>query len=289
MTFPPDASVRPTVVYITSRGHSGSTLLSLILGGHSQIVSGGELKMLINAKDENKLCSCHFVTPDQCPFWSQVQRHVIDSVGVPFDELALMEDGDDETFSLHNQALFTAIADVSGCSIVVDSSKSLMRLSRLLRAQENGCFINVRPIHLHRGPLGFANSCRRKGQTLFAAAERHSREFFRTREFLSGKSHLFVSYEKFARQTRPSLCRLMGWIGLSIDESQLQWRQGIRRDIGGNRMRIGGSSLIQIDQSWKHDLTIAEIIKLTFFTLPIRLRSKWLYRGYRKCRIKFGL
>ena len=40
------------MVYITSRGHSGSTLLSLILGGHSQIVSGGELKMLINAKDE---------------------------------------------------------------------------------------------------------------------------------------------------------------------------------------------------------------------------------------------
>ena len=68
MTFPPDESVRPTVVYITSRGHSGSTLLSLILGGHSQVVSGGELKMLINAKAESKLCGCHFVTPDQCPF-----------------------------------------------------------------------------------------------------------------------------------------------------------------------------------------------------------------------------
>ena len=120
MTFTPDESVRPTVVYITSRGHSGSTLLSLILGGHSRVVSGGELKMLINAKAESKLCSCHFVTPAQCPFWSQVQRHVIDSVGVPFDELALMENGDDETFSRHNQALFTAISDVSGCSIIVD-------------------------------------------------------------------------------------------------------------------------------------------------------------------------
>ena len=124
---------------------------------------------------------------------------------------------------------------------------------------------------------------------MFAAAERHSREFFRTREFLSGKPHLFVSYENFARQTRPSLCRVMGWIGLSIDESQLQWRQGIRRDIGGNRMRIGGSSFIQVDQSWKQGLTIAEIIKLTLFTLPIRLRSKWLYRRYRNRRIKFGL
>ena len=81
----------------------------------------------------------------------------------------------------------------------------------------------------------------------------------------------------------------MGWIGLLIDESQLQWRQGIRRDIGGNRMRIGGSSLIQIDQSWKHNLTIAEIIKLTLFTLPIRLRSKWLYSRFRNRRIKFGL
>ena len=289
MTLLLDSLPKPTVVYITSRGHSGSTLLSLMLGGHPKVVSGGELKMLINPKSESKLCSCHFVTPERCPFWSEVQRHVVNWVGVPLDGLSLMEEGDDETFSRHNQALFTAIAVVSGCSVIVDSSKSLLRLSRLLQASRHGCLINVHPLHLHRGPLGFANSCRRKGQPLLSAAERHCREFFRTREFLSDKPHLFVSYEKFARQTKTSLRRVMDWIGLSVEESQFYWRQGIRRDIGGNRMRMGGSSVIRVDQSWRRDLALLEILKLTLFTLPIRLRSKWLYRKYYDRKMTFGL
>ena len=107
--------------------------------------------MLISPGTTSKLCACHLLAPDQCPFWSEVQRQVIDSVGVPLDGLALMEDGDDKTFSLHNQALFMAIASVSGCSIIVDSSKSLIRLSRLLQAKRNGCCIDVKPLHLHRG------------------------------------------------------------------------------------------------------------------------------------------
>ena len=289
MTLSLDSLPKPTVVYITSRGHSGSTLLSLMLGGHPKVVSGGELKMLINPKSESKLCSCHFVTPERCPFWSEVQRHVLDWVGVPLDGLSLMEEGDDETFSRHNQALFMAIAVVSGCSVIVDSSKSLLRLSRLLQVSRHGCLVNIRPLYLHRGPLGFANSCRRKGQPLLSAAERHCREFFRTREFLSDKPHLFVSYEKFARRTKTSLRRMMDWIGLSVEESQFHWRQGIRRDIGGNRMRMGGSSVIRVDQSWRRDLTLLEILKLTLFTLPIRLRSKWLYRKYYDRKMTFGL
>lgn len=278
-----------TVVYITSRGHSGSTLLSLLLGGHPKIVSGGELKMLINPNADRKLCSCHFVAPGQCPFWSQVQRHIMASVGVPLDELVLMEEGDDETFFRHNQALFMAIAEVSGCSVIVDSSKSLMRLSRLLQATSDGCCFNVYPIHLHRGPLGFVNSCRKKGQTLLSAAERHSREFFRTREFLGDKPHLFVSYEKLAGQTRTSLRHVMNWIGLPFEESQLHWRLGIRRDIGGNRMRMGRSAVVKVDQSWKRDLGPLQILKLTLLTLPIRLRWKWLYRKFSDRKIKFGL
>ena len=67
MTLSLDSLPKPTVVYITSRGHSGSTLLSLMLGGHPKVVSGGELKMLINPKSESKL-QLSFLTPERCPF-----------------------------------------------------------------------------------------------------------------------------------------------------------------------------------------------------------------------------
>ena len=46
------------VIYITSRGHSGSTLLAHLLGAHPSIVGVGEIKMLSQDKDERKLCSC---------------------------------------------------------------------------------------------------------------------------------------------------------------------------------------------------------------------------------------
>ena len=279
----------PTIVYITSRGHSGSTLLSLLIGGNSQIVSGGELKMLINSDPMRRFCSCHSLSPEQCPFWSQVQAKVIDLVGVPLRQLSLMEEGNDDMFCKHNQALFEAIASVSGCQIIVDSSKSLLRLSRLLRAKDNGCAIEVRPIHLHRGPLGTVNSARKKGHPLLTVAQNYSTTFFKTRECLSKIPSLFISYEQLACHPRHCLQRVMHWIGLPLQESQLQWRGGVRRDVGGNRMRLGKSLKICLDQSWKRELKPVDVLKVTLLTLPVRLRWRWLYRKFHDRKIRFGL
>ena len=69
------------VVYIASRGHSGSTLLAHLLGAHPSIVGVGEIKMLSQGKDECKLCSCHQLPPSQCPFLSSVQQHVVQRIG----------------------------------------------------------------------------------------------------------------------------------------------------------------------------------------------------------------
>ena len=67
--MPPQSQprIKPRVLYITSRGHSGSTLLSLLVSGHSQVVSAGELKMLSNPDPQRRLCSCHRQVPSQCP------------------------------------------------------------------------------------------------------------------------------------------------------------------------------------------------------------------------------
>ena len=85
------------VIYITSRGHSGSTLLAHLLGAHPSIVGVGEIKMLSQDKDERKLCSCHQLPPSQCPFWSSVQELVVQRIGKHLHELDL-EGEDSETF-----------------------------------------------------------------------------------------------------------------------------------------------------------------------------------------------
>jgi hypothetical protein len=79
----------PTVIYICSAGHSGSTLLDLLLGSHSSIFSLGEISHLPKNIALNTNCSCGVPVRD-CPFWQSVandigQRTGIDIMSKPYD------------------------------------------------------------------------------------------------------------------------------------------------------------------------------------------------------------
>ena len=274
-------TIKPRVLYITSRGHSGSTLLSLLVSGHSQVVSAGELKMLSNPDPQRRLCSCHRQVPSQCPFWGAVEQRVKEQLGCSLDQLQLVEGGDDATFLRHNEALFSAIAQVSGSALIVDSSKSLPRLSRLLSVGGQGAAFELHPVHLHRGPFGSMNSARKRGDALRQAAYNYTRLFFLTRERLRGVRALRVYYERLAADPRLEMARVMDWLNLPLEEGQFQWRDGVRRDIHGNVMRFGSSDQIRVDQSWRQQLTWTQKLGVLAWTLPVRLRSPWLFRRVR--------
>tara|TARA_Y100001954_G_scaffold93624_2_gene102532 strand:+ start:32 stop:913 length:882 start_codon:yes stop_codon:yes gene_type:complete len=275
-------STKAQVLYITSRGHSGSTLLSLLVSGHSQVVSAGELKMLSNPDPQRRLCSCHRQVPSECPFWGAVEQRVKDRVGCSLDQLLLMDGGDDDMFLRHNEALFLSIAEESGSALIVDSSKSLPRLSRLLTVEAQGADFVLHPVHLHRGPFGTANSARKRGETLRQAVYNYTRLFFLTRERLRGVRALRVYYERLAVAPRAEMARVMGWLNLPLEEGQFQWRDGVRRDIHGNDMRFGSSDQIRLDQSWRQQLTWSQKLGVLIWTLPVRLRSAWLFRLLRR-------
>ena len=281
--MPPQSqpTIKPRVLYITSRGHSGSTLLSLLVSGHSQVVSAGELKMLSNPDPQRRLCSCHRQVPSQCPFWSAVEQRVKEQLGCSLDQLQLVDEGDDATFRSHNEALFAAIAQVSGSALIVDSSKSLPRLLRLLSVEAQGAAFELHPVHLHRGPFGSMNSARKRGDVLRQAAYNYIRLFFLTRERLRGVGALRVYYERLASDPHAEMARVMAWLKLPLEEGQFQWRDGVRRDIHGNDMRFGSSDQIRVDQSWRQQLTWTQKLGVLAWTLPVRLRSPWLFRRVR--------
>ena len=271
------------VVYITGRGHSGSTLLALLISGHSRVLSAGEVKMLVHTDARQRLCSCHQLEPERCPFWSKVQQSVEDQLGLPLHKLALTDQGDPVTFARHNGVLFAAIAAVSGCSVVVDSSKSLPRLSRLLsmKPDPRTPTLQIKPIHLHRGPLGLMNSVRKYGYSLREASDNYCRLFFLTRERLASVASLELSYEQLARDPVRELRRVMAWIDLPFESQQMQWRSGVRRDLHGNDMRFGVSEQIELDDSWRSQLTLVQKCAVLLWTLPVRLRAGWLFRVWR--------
>src|SRR5690606_6281097 len=81
---------RPVYLYISSRGHSGSTFLSMLLARHPQVAAVGELAHLPLqvARDEKASwigrCSCG-ERPFDCTFWGPVLREIGQEQGVDLE------------------------------------------------------------------------------------------------------------------------------------------------------------------------------------------------------------
>ncbi len=80
---------RAEYVYIVGRGHSGSTLLELLLARHPQIAAMGELERLSLQFARTQLpypglCSCG-ERPGDCPVWSEVAKAIQREFGVAMD------------------------------------------------------------------------------------------------------------------------------------------------------------------------------------------------------------
>ena len=68
-------------IYICSAGHSGSTLLDLLIGSHSRIASLGEIAQLPKNIALNTQCSCGLPVRS-CAVWSEVMRKVGNEIGI---------------------------------------------------------------------------------------------------------------------------------------------------------------------------------------------------------------
>src|SRR5689334_98468 len=71
------------LVYIVAASHSGSTLLSMLLGSQPQACSVGELKATRLGDVERYRCSCGTLIRE-CPFWVRVTE-AMRRRGVAFD------------------------------------------------------------------------------------------------------------------------------------------------------------------------------------------------------------
>ena len=130
------------VIYIAGTSHSGSTLLDLMLIAHPAIFSAGEVLKLnrqLEISDPRKQtyvrCPCGAPSLWQCPVWSGVDARTRETAGKSLADLDMF-DAKPTRRKAPNAIVFKAIADVSGKSFVVDSSKMPKRLSYLMRLEE---------------------------------------------------------------------------------------------------------------------------------------------------------
>lgn len=247
----------PTVAYIASLGHSGSTLLDLLISSHDRAIGLGEVKKLSSqprqrhrkARLDEIACDCGVAPRRACPFWSALEESLRRRAGLGLDDLEL-ENGPDALFHAHNRAFYEAAVEVSGARVVVDSSKSLRRLARLLATPG----LDLRPIHLTRDPRGVAASHARRGRA-WPTTLRSWIAFERALpRLLAGRDALHVRYETLADRPEPVLAQVMEWLGLALQPGQLDWTRHVHHHLAANPIRRERRAAIRRDDAWRREL-----------------------------------
>lgn len=274
---------RPTVIFIASLGHSGSTLLDLMLNAHPDVASVGELKQLNRFALQSKVrrsrpergprshrCTCGAETVWDCPFWSRVSERTMETAGSDIGTLNVEDYDDAEGFTADNAVLFEAITAVSGTRYIVDSSKQLTRL-RLLMANPA---LDVFPIFLIRDPKGQIWSALKKtSKKQFTVPELIKIYVATNREIyalVKRGPHAIVRYEDLVRDPKETLSALMQALGLAFDPRQLDFAAQERHNVGGNRMRWSDNSALTLDERWRDNLTLPQRLAIEAGTLPGR-------------------
>jgi hypothetical protein len=279
-----------TVIYIAGLWRSGSTILDIILGSHRLVESVGELRNLPAGWIEGATCACG-ESAAACHFWSKVRADWEQRVGGDrvarlialqdrFERLSALPALLANAFLRRSRemveygellgALYTAIAQVSGKSIVVDSTKYPGRALAVTRIDG----LNVRIIHLVRDGRAVIWSIRRKANTdkkgneivqdPADVARATTSSWLRVnlvcdfvRRIVSNAT-IRLRYEDLMADPRAELRRVGELAGLDFGEVADQLIGGhalpVAHTVAGNRVRHSGAIKLQPDLEWREKL-----------------------------------
>lgn len=305
-------SASPTILSIVGAGHSGSTILDIILGNDPRIEGVGEIHKLPRSgwiQDEDRRCACGSPI-HSCPYWLDVQAHWNERFDGQLESYIALQDRFEgsrsswprllvearrQTQAFRRYAdmtagLYEAIRDVSGKSVIVDSSKKPIHTYALLANPR----LNVRVIHLVRDGRGIVWS---KSKSLDRDVEagvpsdrgpvspRRSTAHWILANLESeavvaraGRSNaLRISYEAFVERPGDVL-RAVGSLaeedlGSLADAVAAERPMQAGHKVGGNRVRRSGSVSLRPDFSWTTGLQPRDA--RTFWRL-----AGWLARRY---------
>jgi len=311
-----DRDVR--VIYIMGAGRSGSTLLDTVLASHPEVVGVGELVNLHSAGwTAKEICACGQLGTE-CGFWTRVreawQRRCPDATVARYVALQqrfeffqwfgvknivrllrqqIARTDDFRAYLRQTEALYQAIAEVSGKLIVVDSSKTPVRGALLAHLRR----IDLRLVHLVRDARAVAWSRKKaleadkKAGVQTAIKPRpvwYSVGYWAFINILSMIVCLFrrskslrMRYEDFVSQPQPQMERLGRVVELDYSAAVQALLNGkpirVEHPIAGNRMRMKGSVTLKPDWDWMDRLPSRDrvVCWLTGGWLLLAYRYRW--------------
>ncbi len=315
------------VVYLGGMGRSGSTLAERLLGELPGVCVGGELVHLWQrGVADNERCGCG-TEFRACEFWSAVAQDAFGGwSGIDVDRITRLRGSVDRTryipmlvgpslsastrrelaeYTSYYKRLYRAIARVSGCPVVVDSSKH----ASLAFCLRRDAAVDLRVLHVVRDSRAVAYSWTTRVRrpeasddseggfmTTYSPAKA-AREWntqngaFQLLSSLgdgagtgvpgaSGTPVLRMRYEDLVRAVRPALLQIADFAGVEVPERGLSFVGGSGQDqwaelsqthtAAGNPMRFTtGKIEIRSDNRWQAAMPAGQRRTVTALTLPL--------------------
>jgi Sulfotransferase family len=303
--------VPDTVLYLAGLGRSGSTLLERMIGELDGVCPAGELVHLWHrgiALDEPCGCGKLF---SECEFWSAVGEKAFGGwASVPVERVESLRRQLDRTrripamlrrtldpelaadlreYTDYYAALYDALRAVSGCSVVIDSSKHPSMVFALAARRD----LDLRVVQMVRDPRAVAYSWTKATKRPEAAIHDRSILVFPTypparaaRLWLGHNASLSllrrldvplltVRHEDVVTDPRGTVRRIATWAGLPEDTRLpvSEDRVAVLRSahtVSGNPMRFQtGSVPIIADDTWRTATSARDRAIVTAITLPL--------------------
>ncbi len=309
------------VLFIAGLGRSGTTLIERVLGQLPGVCSAGELNHLWRwgiLDDERCGCGEPFST---CGFWTAVGRRAFGVTGwtrplaqrllhlrsrvdraryVPQLSRATSthpRGGELAAYLDAYRDVYAAVAEVSGASVVVDSSKQAS-LAYCLRHDNE---IDVRVVHVVRDSRGVAYSWTKEMARPEAGEGRQlMTRYSPVRSALLwdvnnallavlgrlGTPRLLMRYEDFVQNPRAAVSRIAGFADLPVSADDLRFLGAGHADlttshtVAGNPMRFRtGRIELRRDDAWRQQLPRRQQRVISALTAPLLVRYGYSLGG----------
>jgi hypothetical protein len=328
---------RPTIIAITGAGRSGSTILAKLLGEVDGIFAAGESSnfwMAMGLPDWR--CSCRLPV-NACPVWGTISvRRPVDTAEA--QELMAAEHSLDDDHRIavviarvalarlrqlphlarlfrpsnrrdlvrlarRVEDLYGVIAEVTGCPVIVDSSKQTGR-TLLLRS---ATALDVRTVHLIRDVRGVAHSWRRYKQVPSPEGpfmQRISRtrttigwllwnaiiEALLRRKRNLGTGYLLIRYEDLVNRPEATLRRILIFVGKADAKVPVEGHGahlGEGHLLAGNPDRyVQGDIALRLDEAWVKEMPRRVQFGITVASAPMLIRYGYSLRPGRPERLR---
>ncbi|MEX0918567.1 MAG: sulfotransferase [Candidatus Paceibacterota bacterium] len=280
------------VIFILSAGHSGSTLLDILLDTHRQVIGVGEIHTF--KKDSQVRCACGKAV-QECRRWAPIINQVaVSPCGLKTKLKTKVEHFlnldvyrynncpdvliDKDAYIKTNEALFDEILKREEGQIIVDSSKSIERVELLSLSDK------IEPIivHLVRDTRAvtwsYMRKYKKKRHYLFIWLSHNIK--IELLKYRVRAPAILVGYSEIVRQPQKTIDRIIRLAGLQPQDIIGEYQTVPHHQFGGNGMRFAPKDIID-DNAWRSEMPKWLQYVVFFFTgwldLVYRLRM-WIIK-----------